>query len=75
MIRTLEKHGNSRALVLDKAILDLLNITADTLLQIEVSGGSLIITPVGAAIHHDEVKDALNRLRPQFKQMLENLAD
>ena len=74
MVRTLKKHGNSQALVLDKAILDLLNITADTPLQMQVSGGSLIITPVNGSIRHDEITDSLSRLRPQYKQMLENLA-
>ena len=74
MIKTLQKHGNSQALVLDKAIMEMLNIDADTPLQVSVSNGSLIVTPVNRGIAPEEVTDSLNRLRPRYKQMLENLA-
>lgn len=74
MIKTLQKHGNSQALVLDKTIMEMLNIDADTPLQVSVSNGSLIVTPVNRGIALEEVTDSLNRLRPRYKQMLENLA-
>ncbi len=74
MIKTLQKHGNSQALVLDKTIMEMLNIDADTPLQVSVSNGSLIVTPVNRGIAPEEVTDSLNRLRPRYKQMLENLA-
>lgn len=46
MIKTLTKHGNSLALVIDRAVLDLLSIQADTPLEISTDGQVLIITPV-----------------------------
>ncbi len=45
MIKKLTRHGNSLALVIDKPILELLNISADTPLQITTDGRSLTITP------------------------------
>jgi antitoxin component of MazEF toxin-antitoxin module len=46
MTKTLSRHGNSQALVLDRAILDLLSIEDTTPLKITTDGTSLIITPV-----------------------------
>jgi antitoxin MazE len=45
MVKTLTKHGNSMALVIDKPILDLLKIGPDTPLSITTDGRCLIIAP------------------------------
>ncbi len=74
MVKTLQKHGNSLALVLEKPVLDLLNINAETTLQINVSNGSLIITPTHVGIPENEIAYSLERLRPRHKKMLDNLA-
>ena len=75
MVKTLQRHGNSHALVLDKALLELLNITPETQLQIQVSNGSLVVTPVNVGVSEDEVAASIARLRPRYKQMLECLAE
>ncbi|HEX9093752.1 MAG TPA: AbrB/MazE/SpoVT family DNA-binding domain-containing protein [Coriobacteriia bacterium] len=46
MIKKLVRHGNSRALVIDKPILDLLNISDDTEIEIVTDGTSLTMRPV-----------------------------
>ena len=46
MIKKLVRHGNSRALVIDKPVLDLLNIDEDTEIEIITDGTSLIMRPV-----------------------------
>ncbi len=46
MIKKLSKFGNSKALVIDKPILELINIGEETELEISTDGKSLIITPV-----------------------------
>ena len=46
MIKKLVRHGNSRALVIDKPILELLNITDDTEIEIVTDGTSLTMRPV-----------------------------
>jgi len=43
MIKTLTKHGNSYALIIDRAILDLLKITPETPLELTTDGKSLTI--------------------------------
>ncbi|MBA3954086.1 AbrB/MazE/SpoVT family DNA-binding domain-containing protein [Candidatus Dependentiae bacterium] len=44
MLKKLVKYGNSNAIILDKAILELLEIAEGSLLKIKTDGKSLIIT-------------------------------
>ena len=50
MVKTLTKHGNSLALVIDKPILELLKIDADTPLEITTDGTSLVVSPASEPI-------------------------
>jgi antitoxin component of MazEF toxin-antitoxin module len=43
--KKLIRHGNSAALVLDKALLELLNVEMDTPLQVTTDGHNIIISP------------------------------
>lgn len=43
MIKTLQKIGNSKGLVLDKALLDLLDIGEDTSVEIRPTNGGLLL--------------------------------
>lgn len=45
MLKKLVKYGNSTALVLDKAILELLDMTEGSVVKISTDGKSLILTP------------------------------
>ena len=74
MTRMLQKHGNSVALVFDKTMLEALGMTAETPVNIALSGSSLIVTPAHIGIPDEELKEAMRRLRPRYKTMLENLA-
>ena len=66
MIKKLSKHGNSYALVIDKAILELLNITPDTELKIRTDGESIIIEPV----HIGQIADAImDEYEEAFKRL------
>ena len=49
MIKKLVRHGNSRALIIDKPILELLGADENSEFTIITDGKSLTITPVGAA--------------------------
>ena len=75
MIKTLQRHGNSQALVLDKPILELLGANEDTKLQLSVSGGSLIVTPVHTGIGRDGVDRTFEALQPRYGDMLRRLAE
>ena len=45
MVKKLTKHGNSFALVIDRPILELLNIDIDTPLEISTDGKTLTVSP------------------------------
>ncbi|MBF8304575.1 MAG: putative transcriptional regulator, AbrB family [Dehalococcoidia bacterium] len=46
MLKKLTRHGNSLALVIDKGVLELLNIDEQTPLEISTDGKLLLISPV-----------------------------
>jgi antitoxin component of MazEF toxin-antitoxin module len=75
MIKTLTKCGNSRALVIDKAVLDLLNITDDTPLEISTDGKKLVIVPMPDAKRREKFSRALRRSDEKFGEAYKNLAD
>ena len=75
MIKKLQKHGNSRALVIEKPLMELLGIGDDTLLQLTVEGQSLIITPVDVGIGPERVKESLKKMRRRYGPMLKRLAE
>jgi hypothetical protein len=62
------------ALVFDKTMLDALNMSADTPLQVTIHGGCITVAPVNAGVPEEELAERLGRLRPRYKTMLENLA-
>ena len=49
MIKTLTRHGNSLALVIDRPILDLLKIDSDTPLELSTDGKRLIVARAQAS--------------------------
>lgn len=46
MIKKLSKHGNSLAILIDKPILELLNINEHTQIHIKTDGTNIIIEPI-----------------------------
>lgn len=75
MVKRLQKHGNSQALVIEKAILDAMGIDSETPLQMTISGNSLIVTPANVGVGREEVARSIAKLRPKYKKMLEHLAE
>jgi antitoxin component of MazEF toxin-antitoxin module len=59
MIKRLVRHGNSRALIIDKPILELLGANGDNEFEITTDGKSLTITPITPA--GDERRQAFER--------------
>jgi antitoxin component of MazEF toxin-antitoxin module len=74
MVKTLIRHGNSRAILIDKPILELLKITDQTVLDITTDGKSLIISPV-TDDHSEKLSKALEKGNRLFGRALKNLAD
>ena len=75
MIKTLQRHGNSQALVLDKPILEMLGVREDTRLELSISGGSLIVTPVNVGVGRAEIDRVFDDLQPRYGEMLRRLAE
>lgn len=48
MLKKLVKYGNSNALILDRAIMELLNIKEGSVVKLQTDGKALIITPAEA---------------------------
>ena len=75
MIKRLTRHGNSFALVIDRGILDLLEIDADTPLSLTTDGKCLVIAPVRDAKHRDAFRAALTNVNKRYGRTLKRLAD
>jgi antitoxin MazE len=72
--KKLTKHGNSLALVIDRPILDLLHIDADTNLEISTDGKSLHIAPALPTQQRARFEAAQSRAHKQFKNAFKKLA-
>lgn len=75
MLKTLSKHGNSLALVIDRSILDLLNIDESTPLNISTDGQSLVVSPVRDAKRRKQFEKALASTNKRYGKALRKLAE
>lgn len=74
MIKHLTNHGNSLALIIEKAILELLHITQDTPLEINTDGKNLIISPVEDEKQEKKFRTALAKVNKKYEKTLRALA-
>ena len=76
MIKTLTKHGNSYALIIDRPILELLRIDPDTPLSLETDGKSITIRPIepGQERAH-QVQASLDKINRRYGKVLKKLAE
>ncbi len=75
MIKRLKKHGNSLALVIDRAILDLLKIDPDTPLEISTDGQVLIVSPVRDSEHQEKFEKSLEKINRKYGRALKRLSE
>jgi antitoxin component of MazEF toxin-antitoxin module len=75
MIKKLTKHGNSLAIIIDRAILNLLKIDVNTPLEISTDGQVLVISPVQDDAHHDKFTKALESANRKYGRALKRLAE
>ncbi|MCH8110022.1 MAG: AbrB/MazE/SpoVT family DNA-binding domain-containing protein [Chloroflexi bacterium] len=75
MIKKLTPHGNSAALIIDKALLEILHIDMDTPLEIVTDGENLIISPVRDDNHRERVTKALDKINSRHGKTLKKLAE
>lgn len=75
MVKTLSKHGNSLALILDRAVLDLLKIEKNTPLEVTTDGDGLIVRPLRREAHRDRVLQAAQKVLHTHQKTLRKLAE
>lgn len=75
MVKNLTRHGNSYAIIIDKAILDLLQAGPDTPFEIVSDGHSLVLTPVRDPEHEARFRAALDRVHDRFGRAMKRLAE
>jgi antitoxin component of MazEF toxin-antitoxin module len=74
--KTLVRHGNSLALVIDKQILNQLALDETTPLRVSVAGSGIRIERADAGLGAERTRELLNDLRQDkdFLQMMKDLA-
>ena len=76
LIKHLTKHGNSYALIIDRALIELLGIDPSTPLEIITTDGqSLIITPKRGEVRKKAFKKNLGKVHEKYGKALKRLAE
>jgi antitoxin MazE len=74
MLKKLTRHGNSLALVIDKGVLELLNIDDQTPLEITTDGSILLISPVRDEKRRLQFQEAVAKVNAKYGRALKSLA-
>ena len=74
MVKTLTRHGNSLALVIDKPILEMLRIDENTLLSVSTDGTTLVIAPARDNAREEKFEGALKRVNRKWGSVFKRLA-
>jgi antitoxin component of MazEF toxin-antitoxin module len=74
MIKKLIQHGNSSALIIDKPILELLNIDVDSNLELSTDGSSIIISPVKNKNRLNRLSESLENINKKHNTTLKKLS-
>jgi len=75
MFKTLTKHGNSLALVIEKPILDLLGAESDTPFDVTTDGQALMLTPVKDGSRQKKFKQAMEKANKNYAKTFKKLAE
>jgi antitoxin MazE len=75
MVKKLSKHGNSLALVIDRSILDLLDIDEETSLEISTDGEALVVAPVRDAKRRKKFEQAIVSSHERYSKAYKRLAE
>ncbi len=75
MQKKLTKHGNSLALVIEKPVLELLEIDADTLLSVTTDGRCLIIAPIDDKSRRKRFVEAVVEGKRKYGKALKRLSE
>ncbi|MCK5675243.1 MAG: AbrB/MazE/SpoVT family DNA-binding domain-containing protein [Spirochaetales bacterium] len=73
MVKQLIRHGNSAAIILDKPILELLNVKMDTSLEITTDGKNIIISPMVKENAENDLLKSLKKVNKKHSETLRKL--
>jgi len=73
MIKKLSAIGNSLGLIIERSILELLDITKDTALEVTTDGEALIIRPAKLSAK-DRIRESTKRMMAVHDETLRKLA-
>lgn len=76
MVRNLRRIGNSCGIIIDRPVLELLNLDVGSPVKIEVApgGGGLLLTPVNDPDHETRVREASKNVMARHGKAFEKLA-
>lgn len=75
MIKSLTKHGNSYALVIEKPILELLRVNPETQFEVTSDGQCLVLTPIRDSKEEKKFQKALEEIHTRFGRAMKRLAE
>ena len=74
MQKTLTRHGNSLAIVIERPILELLNADANTTFDVSTDGTALILTPIQDKDCAEAVHSSMEKVGKRYAKSFEELA-
>ena len=75
MVKRLIQHGNSAALVIDKPIMEILNITSETTFEVSTDGKNLILSPQVESSQGKDILQSLEKINKKFGPVLKQLGE
>jgi len=73
MVKKLIQHGNSAALVIDKPIMEILNITNETMFELSTDGRNLILSPQSEYTQERDILRSLEKINKKYGAVLRQL--
>jgi len=75
MVKRLIQHGNSAALIIDKPILEILNITSETTFELSTDGKNLILSPQTENDQETAIIHSLEKINKKYGAVLKRLGE
>ncbi|MDR1460639.1 MAG: hypothetical protein LBI78_03260 [Campylobacteraceae bacterium] len=75
MFKKLIQHGNSSAIVIDKPIMEMLNINSNTTFKLSTDGKNIILSPQLSENQEIDVLVSLEKINKKHGKVLQKLAN
>ncbi|MCL2196571.1 MAG: AbrB/MazE/SpoVT family DNA-binding domain-containing protein [Treponema sp.] len=75
MLKRLIQHGNSVALVIDKPIMEMLNITNETSFELTTDGKNIILSPQNDLSRESNIINSLEKINKKYGAVLKKLGE